>query len=292
MRLEELDIGNAAGFAKHRQEAELLARLPITTAVLGAYTWEALPGNEGEVYAEADRGGRLNRLGMPNLGLNSENAELKEMVAILLTAEKQVAVNFAGFTADEYGKAARAVYSAGATIGEVNFGCPNINKDIVSFNQNVMGKCLMAIKDQTPSSFSLDLKLSPYSNPAELLRIAVFINVVSLDMFADRKIRVVCSNTYPNAYAFKPGTTKPLLSGTGYGGYSGPGYKPIVLGQVKQFREHLRPEIEIVAVGDIQSAQDIYEYAAVGATGFQIGNAFFWNEDGHVFQEILTELAE
>lgn len=291
MQADHIKIGNSAGFAKHMKEAELLAKLPITHAILGSFTVEPRDGNSGEVYGENDRGGRLNCLGMPNPGLTPENLELPAMVQTLQNAEKHVSVSIAGFCPDDYANAAHKVCGMGADEAEINLGCPNADHAIFSFDLKEMRIALNKIGMQTPSNFPLSLKLSPYSNPEELKNVAKLLNELSgYGYWQDRPLRVVCSNTFPNAYAFKPGTLEPLLSGSGYGGYSGPGYKAIALGQVKQFRELLKPHIGITGVGDIQNAQDVKEFYAAGADRVQVGNAFMAHEDGRIFGEILAGL--
>lgn len=292
MRPEDLWIGNSAGFAKHNTQAELLARLPITHPVLGGFTWSARAGNAGEVYGEDDTGGRLNRLGLPNPGLSNNADELRAMVTLLSNAGMHVSINFAGFTAGEYADCADTVYCAGADEGEVNFGCPNTEAVVPSFYPALIWKNMIAIGDRTPPDFPLAVKLSPYSDPRLLEQVADCLNQLTrTGSWQKRELRVVLSNTFPNAYAFKPGTLEPLLSGDGFGGFSGNGYQPIVLGQVKRFRELLDPRIGITAAGDIEWSLDVLRYAECGADRFQVGNAFMWHEDGRVFERILAALS-
>lgn len=290
MDLTTLRLSNSAGYAKTLAHAKRLAKLPITHAVIGAFTWKQRDGNSGDVYAETDRGGRLNALGMPNVGLEHDLEHLKAMIDVLHTAGKIVIVNIAAQTPADFASAARVAYEAGADIVEVNIACPNTETAIIAYDMHETRLVLDAVHAAVPAEFAILIKLAPY-NPTEIVWVADVLNYYAkLSSWRNRSVGVVCSNTWPNAYAFKPGTLEPLLSNSGYGGYSGPGYKPIVLGQVKQFKAKLDPRMEIWAAGDIQNAQDIREYAHLGATGFQVGNAFMWGEDGRVFERIPRDL--
>lgn len=55
---------------------------------------------------------------------------------------------------------------------------------------------------------------------------------------------------------------------------SGKAIKPLVMGQVQQYRELLPPEIDIVAEGGIWTAQDMLEYFAVGASFCRIATMY------------------
>ena len=63
-------------------------------------------------------------------------------------------------------------------------------------------------------------------------------------------------------------------------------------GQVRQFREALPDEIKVIGVGGISSCRDVRDFERAGASGVQVGTAFFENEDARVFQQILEERAE
>lgn len=283
---------NSAGYAKTLAHAELLAKLPIKYALLGVFTWKQRDGQSGDVYGQTDRGGRLNALGMPNVGLKHGKDQLRAMIDVLHKADKIVIVNTAAETPADFAAAVRVAYEAGADIVEVNIACPNTEASIIAYDIGLTRAVLGKVHTALPVDFPLMVKVAVY-HPRELKLMAETLNFFARHVsWSQRDLCVVCSNTWPNAYAFKPGTLEPLLSNSGYGGLSGPGYKPIVLGQVKQFRELLDERVSIWAAGDIQNGQDVREYAHLGASGFQVGNAFMWEQDGRVFERIIADLVE
>jgi len=79
------------------------------------------------------------------------------------------------------------------------------------------------------------------------------------------------ANTYP-AMAVDSKTGKSKL-GNLTGGLSGPAIKPITLRLVWETRKAVK--IPILALGGIESVEDVLEYLAVGATAVQVGTASF-----------------
>ena len=76
-----------------------------------------------------------------------------------------------------------------------------------------------------------------------------------------------------------------------YGGYSGPAYKPIALGQVYQWVEALRDcgsQIPVVGVGGISSGRDVADFLAVGATAVQVGTSY-WRAGQRSVEPIVAE---
>lgn len=287
-----IEFGVAAGWCKTPHHVGQIAKTPITHIFAGSVVTQRRDGNPGDVLGKNDRGGGLNSLGMPY-----EPQELRDLVTAAHDAGKQIIINVAGFSPEEYGELANAAYEAGSDGVELNFGCPNVRdggqqKPIMSFDEHSLQASFSQVDLMTPSTFPVFSKLSPYSNPNELIRVANLISdIATTGNWNDRPMWVTTSNTFANAYAFRPGTTNPLLT-AGYGGFSGPGYKPIALGQVRQFSEHLFDCVGIVGVGDIQTGQDILEYQTCGASMFQIGSAFMHDEDFRVFERVLMEYLE
>ena len=79
------------------------------------------------------------------------------------------------------------------------------------------------------------------------------------------------ANTYP-AMAVDTRTLKSLL-GNLTGGLSGPAIKPITLRLVWESKKAVR--IPVIALGGVETVEDVLEYLAVGASAVQVGTATF-----------------
>ncbi len=81
-------------------------------------------------------------------------------------------------------------------------------------------------------------------------------------------------------------TGRPKLAA--YGGYSGPAIKPITQRHVSEVSRAV--DLPIMAVGGINSWEDVVEYMMLGASAVQICTSIMWNGYAH-FQKILDGLA-
>jgi dihydroorotate dehydrogenase (NAD+) catalytic subunit len=71
-------------------------------------------------------------------------------------------------------------------------------------------------------------------------------------------------------------------------GYSGPGVKPIALHAIWSLYQAF-PEVPIIGVGGIATAEDVLEFVMAGASVVQVGTACFRNPA--IFQEMHTHLS-
>lgn len=262
----------ACSVAKSMSDVTALAKTNVGVVLVGSITLEPREGNpeprwyEGEGYA-------LNSFGMPNSGLEFYRGALPEMVRLTHEAGKKFALSIAGFTTAEYVKLARMAGEATVDLLELNLGCPNVSLDgkqkpIVSFDPASLKEIIEAVSGVT--SLPLMIKVSPYSNPAELVKVAGVIN-------ATKKVSaVVTSNTFPNGFLSSGG--EPVIAST-YGGVSGRAMLPVALGQVRQFRSALAEDIAVVGVGGIETKEDAALYFDAGAAMVQCATLIV--RDGH-----------
>lgn len=269
-----IPISNAAGTVKYIEQAQHLAKSPVSEIVLGSYTWEPRNGNPGSIYWSRS-GVALNALGMPNPGalyLAEHRDEFCELA-------KPVVVSIAGFNVQEYVSLAMA--SRWASAIEVNLGCPNIwtndkQHQIGSFNLDYMHGVLDGVAAVLESGTDLRVKLSPYSDPYLLTRVADIIDVRKVDV-------IVASNTFPNGWL-------PGVLDLSYGGVSGAAMKTIVLGQVRQFRSACG--VPVIAAGGVNNGVDLVDCEAAGASGAQVASRYLdRGEDPDVFTDILLQAA-
>ena len=93
------------------------------------------------------------------------------------------------------------------------------------------------------------------------------------------------ANTYPAmSVDFRTGKSR---LGRLTGGLSGPAIRPITVRLVHEAAQATR--LPILGLGGIESAEDVLEYLAVGATAVQVGTASF--ADPKASEELVEEVA-
>lgn len=266
-----------AGLNKNFHQPDNLRRYSEMAAsmgggvVIGSITVEPRPGNQGELLQSEINGTSQNAWGMPNDGLAAmpESAPHDNLI-----------VSVAGFSVQEYLQLYDALWSWGLGV-ELNLGCPNTGegKDILSFDIKAIGSILSEIQAQRRSSSSkrnqlLGLKLSPYSNPAELKRVAS-----AISSFTGTVDYVVASNTFPNARAYDPQTGKLAIqneSTDNMGGLGGRAMKDQSLGQARQFRKAFADygaSVEVVRCGGVEGGIDVWASQQDELDGVQVVTA-------------------
>lgn len=258
---------NAAGTVKLVGPALALARSPVAALMLGSYTLNARTGNTGPTY-HAGKGFCLNRLGMPNPGVDYL-VEVASTVKVALAGRPL----FASVAADDLIDCLRTIECVPSCVDylEVNLGCPNVEgMRIGSFDLDLIDAILAR------TTRGVGLKLSPYSDPGLLRDVAAIVS--------GRAVFLTLSNTFPN------GWQRGALNGA-YGGISGAAMKPIVLGQIRQFAG-LLPSMPILAAGGFLRGPDWQDYAAAGACSAQIATRYIaGGEDPDVFVTMLADMA-
>jgi dihydroorotate dehydrogenase (fumarate) len=168
---------------------------------------------------------------------------------------------------------------------ELNLACPNvIGKPIIAYDFDQMRMILKTIQSEK-YSFILGLKLPPYLDSKHLQEAASIINEYST------MVRfVVCINTIGNALAVDEVSEAPFIaSNNGLAGLSGPAVKYTALANVRQMRQQLKPEIDVIGVGGIESGTDVFQMLLCGASAVQVGTCH-WKEGPQCFDRICDEL--
>jgi dihydroorotate dehydrogenase len=288
--VQMIPMGNAAGWLKRPQDAEQILRLDPSICKFvrfGSYTLEPRDGNVGQTF-----GPPINSLGLPNQGIDNAIEFLMTTSRQLHKAGRVASVSVAGFSPREFQELTRKLRGVGLIEIEINLGCPNVrvgekSKPIFAFNPTLVAEIIRAVHEVSDDagSPSLAYKVSPYSDPEQLERIA--------EVFATAPMgsvqKVVTCNTFPNASGFDEREQPLITAANGYGGLSGPSLKHIALGQVRKFRELLPKQISITCVGGISSGKDVRDAELAGASEVQVGLAYFESDDPKVFQRIAEE---
>lgn len=268
--VEPAVMNAACSIAKNKSDVEALSRTSIGAVLVGSVTLLPRKANAGLRWLTNDSYS-INSFGMPNNGYQYYKKHLPELANIVHAHNKKFVLSVAGFSADEYTQLAELANTTGVDLLELNLGCPNISirgsqKPIFSFDPKMIEQIVKAVHQVTTAP--LLLKLSPYSNPEELARVAR--TVAKLPVSA-----IVTSNTFPNSSmgAIRSSHTTKLA------GFGGRALQPIALGQVQQFRKLLPDHIKIIGVGGIETKIDRKLYQKAGADGVQAATLIV--RDGH-----------
>jgi dihydroorotate dehydrogenase (NAD+) catalytic subunit len=221
----------------------------------------------------------LNAIGLQNPGLEGFLSNYAKAYAAGEPA-LPVWVNVLGSTLEGYAKVVRGVAEASELDSrdwlagfELNVSCPNVDKGGTEFGADPMmlrglvESCMLASRGRP-----VMVKLSPAAaDPLGLVR-------ACLDGGA-RAISV--ANTMPAGLPEPERVNRSTgrvewALGRRYGGLSGPGLRPIALRLVDLIRSRY-DDVPISGIGGIETAHDVREFLAAGATVVQVGTANFAN---------------
>lgn len=268
--VEPAVMNAACSIAKNKSDVKKLANTSIGAILIGSVTILPRKGNNGLKWLTNDSYS-INSFGMPNKGYHYYKKHLPEFTKIAHTHNKKFVLSIAGFSVNEYKQLAGLANNTGVDLLELNLGCPNISikgqqKPIFSFDPTMIEKIVKTVRGVT--AVPILLKLSPYSNPEELGKVAKTISKLPVSA-------VVTSNTFPNSSmgAIRSTHTTKLA------GFGGRALQPIALGQVQQFRKLLPSHIKIIGVGGIETKSDRELYQKAGADGVQAATLIV--RDGH-----------
>ncbi len=203
--------------------------------------------------------GMLNGIGIQNPGVDAWAADVGPQLASIPTDVWGSAV---GKDPAEFARVADVLSSTGVTAIEVNLSCPNLESGrMFALDADASAEVVGAVRAAT--TLPIGAKLTP--NSERIVAIADAVVGAGADW-------VVLGNTVWGA-GFDIQTRKPLLSGV-VGGYSGKPIKPIGLRCVWEVSQAL-PEVPIVGLGGVTTAEDAIEYLIAGASAVGIGTAHF-----------------
>lgn len=225
--------------------------------VTKAVSLEPRAGNAPPRVAEF-RGGMLNAIGLANPGLAQVRAV--ELPWILQRMQRaRVLVNVVGFTLHEYASVIEGLDDLeGITAYELNLSCPNTSAGGLEFGADAASVTAIVARCRRVTGRPLVAKLSP------VLPDIAAMALVARDAGADG-VSVV--NTLPGLALDPHGA--PRL-GNGNGGVSGPALLPAGVLAVRRVRAQA-PDLPIIGLGGVRSAEDARQYLAAGATLVGIG---------------------
>ncbi len=204
--------------------------------------------------------GMLNAVGLQNVGVRKFIAEKLPALRPYRTA---VIANIFGHTVQEYAEVIRHLEQAdGVAAYELNISCPNVACGGLQFGSDPRMAAEVVAAARAVARRPLWVKLSPnVSAIAAMARAAA-------DTGADA---LTVANTYP-AMSIDFRTRKSRI-GNPTGGLSGRAIRPITTRLVYECFKAVK--IPVIALGGIDSAEDILDYFVVGASAVQVGTANF-----------------
>ena len=266
-------FGLAAGFDKNAEGVRGLTMLGFAFVEVGTVTAHAQPGNEKpRLWRVLDQRAVRNRMGFNNEGARAVADRLRRLRSTREGRSHVVGVNIgkskvtpAGDAAADYATSA-GLLAPWADYLVVNVSSPNTPglRSLQAVDQ--LRPILIAVREAadavTPAgSVPLLVKIAPDLSDDDVDAVADLVAELSLD-------GVVAVNTT-------------IAHDLGEGGLSGPPLLARGLAVVGRLRERLGPEMTLIGVGGVTTAQDVRAYLAAGAdlvqgyTGF-IYEGPFW----------------
>lgn len=252
----------------------------------GAYitkscTLEKREGNPSPRYVDLALGS-INSMGLPNLGFDYY---LDYVLEVQQNQDKPTFFSIAGMSPEENLEMLdRIQKSAFSGITELNLSCPNVpGKPQLAYDfqatEQLLEKVFAFFKKP------LGVKLPPYFDLAHFDQMADILNKFPLTY-------VNSVNSVGNAlYIDTEEESVVIKPKDGFGGLGGQYIKPTALANVRAFYTRLKPEIQIIGTGGIETGQDAFEHLLCGASMLQIGTALH-KEGPEIFPRIIRELQE
>ena len=252
----------------------------------GAYitkscTLEKREGNPSPRYVDLALGS-INSMGLPNLGFNYY---LDYVLEVQQNQDTPIFFSIAGMSPEENLEMLDSIQkSAFSGITELNLSCPNVpGKPQLAYDfqatEQLLEKVFAFFKKP------LGVKLPPYFDLAHFDQMAEILNKFPLTYVnsVNSVGNALYIDTEEEAVVIKPKN--------GFGGLGGQYIKPTALANVRAFYTRLKPEIQIIGTGGIETGQDAFEHLLCGASMLQIGTALH-KEGPEIFPRIIRELQE
>lgn len=262
------------------QTAESLVRV-LNSGMGGAVTkstgLEPREGHPNPTVVELETG-LLNAMGLPNPGID---VMLKEIKAVKEELPGSVLIGSVyGTEPSEFAHLAGKMEEAGVDGVELNLSCPHADKygATLSSDEGLVRDIISDVKKNT--NVPVFVKLPPLMN---IVPLGELVEKAGADA-------IVAVNTV-KSMAINVETRTPIL-GNKFGGYSGPGIKPIGLRCVYELYEEV--DIPIIGCGGVSTGRDVLEYMIAGASAVEIGSAFYYRaiEAGKLIVDEMKELLE
>lgn len=207
-------------------------------------------------------GGMVNSIGLMNIGVE---AFLKDRWPALRAWGIPIIANLYGFSMDEYPALAGRLEAAVELVAlEINLSCPNVEGGGREVGDDPARAANLIARVRGKSSKPLIAKLAP--GGAGLPDVSKALAAAGAD--------AICIGNTLRVHPVSPATGEPLL-GNGFGGFSGPALKPIVLRHLNEIRKAV--DLPLIAAGGVRNVRDARDYLRAGACAVEIGTANLFN---------------
>jgi len=264
---------NASGFALSGRMLYRFAKAGAGAVVTKSIGIAENEGYPNPTFVEVAPQTYANAIGLANPGILAYKTEIEEAKS----AGVPIILSIFGKSVEECERIARIAVNYPIDMIELNASCPHSAFEPLEKRPEMLCEIVIAVSAIAHrSGIPLAVKIS--ANTEDPARLAEMLERCGAD--------AVCATNTLIARPVHEGT--PLLgSPTGYGGISG--RKIANVGKKVVFQIAEAVNIPIIAVGGIFSAKDVLDYAAAGASLFQIGSAIV-SEGPEIFSKIKAEL--
>jgi dihydroorotate dehydrogenase (NAD+) catalytic subunit len=219
--------------------------------------------------------GLLNAMGLPNPGIQDYKKELNQVI----TSGVPVIGSIFSKDSKEFAELAGFMSEIGVAALELNLSCPHAAGYGAELGSEPKQVRSITAEVKNAVTIPVFVKLTPNTS-----------NIVALGKAAvDGGCDALVAINTVKGLAINSELGLPILSNK-FGGYSGPGIKPIGLRCVFDLAS-AELGVPIIGVGGIATGKDAVEYLMAGASAIQIGTAIYLHGDT-VFSKIVAELEE
>jgi dihydroorotate dehydrogenase len=284
----------AAGMIKTAGDVGRALELPIGEVTIGSITLEEKIGNHGTTFWADGYGNFYNAIGLKNGGAPYYRAHLPEMTRLIREAGRTMIVSVSGTCMEENASLAQLIThtTGGYAVIELNLACPNVvvgtgdRKPLIGYSSDstIRGHIQAVGINNVPRTQCVRIKVPPYTDLELLKSVAGIIRemhrIVNIT-------HVVATNTLPGCLPL--GNDGREMIEVGLAGGSGEQLHALAVGNVREWRKHLPPEIGVIGVGGVREARHVRAFERVGASHCQMAGAF-WEHGPKALTDVLMGL--
>lgn len=277
-------VGLAAGLDKDARAVEGLARLGFSFVEVGTVTPRPQPGNpRPRLFRVPEASALINRMGFNNLGMLEMSRRLEALRRRDRLGSTRVGINVGknkdtplDVAAEDYTACMKTLYPY-ADYLTLNLSSPNTpglrtlqSGDALAALLEPIKDCQAQLTQQHGRSVPVLLKIAPDLAEEDL-------EIIARQLVAYEMDGVIATNTTIS----RPGLQSHPLAGQA-GGLSGSPLLPLALDVVGRLRQLLGPDVPVIGVGGIMSADDGRAMLARGADLLQIYTGLIYRGPGLV----------
>lgn len=272
---------NAAGvYCYDEEELSLVYHSSAATFVTKTATIEPREGNPLPRYVNTELGS-INSMGLPNLGFDYYLEYLLKLQKE--NSNKALFFSVTGTKAEDIHAVLHKINDSefdGLT--ELNLSCPNVvGKPQIAYDLDTTTKLLSEVFSYFKKP--LGIKIPPYFDIVHFDQAAEVFNQFPLTF-------VNAINSIGNGLVIEDETVV-IKPKNGFGGIGGQYVKPTALANVHAFYKRLKPSIQIIGTGGVETGRDAFEHILCGASMVQLGT-ILQKEGISAFDRITKELRE